>query len=464
MSELRQLVNRKLSDPSLQAALRKALDTVRRESAAALGELADLDAARDTAGAIRHEGVNLLRENLALFAQRLEAAGTTVLWAETAADARRLVSDIVLEHKALRVIMSKTMVGEEIELEQAVRGAGANVIQTDLGERVVQLAHEKPSHITAPCLHMSAADIGGLLHRTSGMEFTDDATEISRWLAGSLRPVFLDGQLGITGANFVVAETGAIVSVENEGNLRMGYTVPPVHVVVTGIEKVVREMDQVQVLLSLLARKATGQRVPCYVSLLAPAPLPGQKRYVVLVDNGRTDLFNAGPFRELLKCIRCGACMNVCPVYEMVGGHAYRWTYPGPIGIALAPVMAPPGVGKHLPDLCTLCGACTQTCPVKIPLDRLIVLARSRAIGLKSVRETRPQRRALQGLALATKGVFAYRLSHWGHQLAARWFPARLAKLEAKMGWHGDRKSPEPAQSLFRAWFKKRKRETGIGE
>lgn len=463
MKDLRRDVAAKLADPALQAALAKALATVRRKSSMALAELEDLEAARELAGRTRQENVSLLKGNLERLEQNLTEAGTETLWAEDDRAATALVADIVKEHKALRVTMSKTMVGEEIELERAVRAAGANVVQTDLGERVVQLAGQRPSHITVPCLHMNAAEVGRILHTRAGMELSEDPATISRRLARALRPVLMQSQLGITGANFAVAETGNLVIVENEGNVRMGWTIPPVHVVVTGVEKVVGNMAEARLMLAILARHATGQRTTCYTSVLTPAALPHQKRYVVLVDNGRTDVFTAGPFRDLLRCIRCGRCLNVCPVYERVGGHAYGWTYPGPIGIALAPLAAPATVGATAPDLCTLCGACTDACPVRIPLDRLIVLAREKANRLRPVQEVKQERRALKLMRLGTRGAWAYRVSHLGHRWAGKSASARLSRLETALGWAGERMAPEPAAELFRTWYRKRKKETGIG-
>ena len=458
--ELRSLTVEKLADEQLQKALQGALHTVRKKSGEVMCHLADREAARDLAGKIRYENVNEMRSNLELFAERAKAGGTHVLWAPSAADARTMVAGIAKEHGVVRAVLSKSMLGEEMEVERALRGAGVNAVQTDLGERVVQLAHEKPSHITAPCLHMSAAQVGNLLSRTTGMEYTDDPSGICKYLAETMRPVFMAAHMGVSGANLAVADSGRLVMVENEGNVRLGYTLPKIHVVLVGIEKVVNTLGEAAVLLSLLPRMATGQAASSYVSLLSPRPLPGQTRYLVLVDAGRSDVFNAGPHRDLLKCIRCGACMNVCPVYEKVGGHAYRWTYPGPIGIALAPFMAPPEVGARVVDLCSLCGACTDACPVRIPLDRLIVLARAVAAGLKPPAEVARERKALKWYSRAMKGRLAYRWSHWGHKLMTRRFPGRLHRVADKLGWAGPRTAPLPAPTLFR----KLKRRSDGGE
>ena len=441
----------RLADERLQAALKKALGTVRAKSAESLAELEDPDAARETAGRIRQGNIQHLGSNLEQLEARLTAAGTEVLWAETAGDVRNHVISIARENLILRAILSKSMVAEEVDLEHGLRAAGVNVVQTDLGERIVQLAGERPSHITAPCLHMSAGQIGRVLQVKTGMAYSDDPEDLCRYLASSLRPVFGRGQLGISGANLAVSRSGQLVMVENEGNVRMGYTLPSVHVVVVGIERTVGTIEEAGMLLSLLPRMATGQRFTSYVTVLSPVPLPGQKRTVILVDNGRSRVFRAGPFRDLLRCIRCGACMNICPVYERVGGHAYQWTYPGPIGIALAPFMGPAESAPALPHLCTLCGACTEVCPVRIPLDRLIVLARD-LVGQEASRDaaSRQMSSALKIFSWFFRGRVRYRLSHWGHKRLTGMFPGRAARLNESMGWEGPRCPPLPSRRLFR--------------
>ncbi len=457
MSTLRERIAARLADTSLQEALAKALATVRTRSQGALAELADVDGTREGAGQLRHASVARMGRLLETLEQRLVDGGTTVLWARDAADVRRYVAEISSRYGTRRAILSKTMVGEELELEKCIHDAGMAVVQTDLGERVVQLAGQKPSHITAPCLHMPAAEVGKVLHEKGRLPYSDDPEQLSRSLARALRPQFEQAHIGFGGANLLVAETGTIVCLENEGNVRMGYTLPPVHVVVTGIEKVVESMADARRLLALLPRHATGQRATCYVSMLAPTPFPGQDRYVILVDNGRTELFNGGPFRDLLRCIRCGACMNICPVYERIGGHAYEWTYPGPIGIAMAPLVGPDGPATDGPQLCTLCGACTEICPVRIPLDRLILLGRAKARERRAAMELGLERSALRWFRRAMGDRASYRLADWGHRLGLSWFPGRVTRLERRLGLHDERAAPRPAKMLFRTWWKRRR-------
>ncbi len=459
--EFLERMNKALEDRVLQAALNKALTTVRRKSAASLMELTEPQDVRDVAAEVKRIAVNSLHRNLQELESRLEHAGTEVLWARNAEEATQHVTDIAREHNIQRAIFSKSMVAEEIELEHALQHAGVRVIQTDLGERVVQLAGQKPSHITAPCLHMSAKEIGKLLKVKTGMEYTDDPERISRYLAEQMRPTFLAAQMGISGVNMAVSRTGTLVMVENEGNVRLGYTLPEVHVAVLGIEKVVETMRDADFVLSLLARKATGQRSTSYLSLLGPGPLPGQKRYVVFVDNGRSFVFSKGPYRELLSCIRCGSCMNVCPVYEKVGGHAYGWTYPGPIGIALMHLMGPPEMASQANYLCSLCGACTEACPVEIPLDKLIVMGRARTNRLKPGKEYRRERRAFRLVTQSMLKGGRYRFTHWGHKVGRAVAPGVVRGVERKLGWHDQRTAPVPAKVLFRTRFKRRKKEPG---
>jgi len=457
MTRLRDQVAQVLGDETLQAALSRALATVRGKSRVALAELADSEAVREAAGQARRRGINRLGPRLEQLEAALVAGGTTVHWAESGRDAVQVVARLARDRDVLRTVLSKSMTGEEIDLEEGLRRAGVDVVQTDLGERVVQLAGQRPSHITAPCLHLSAAQVGEILQQKSGLEYSDDPEKISRLLAYALRPRFLEGQMGITGVNFAIAATGSLVLVENEGNVRFGYTLPRYHVAVVGIEKVVGDLQEALLYLSLLPRLATGQRTTCYVSFLPSAPLPGQERHVVLVDNGRSELFNAGPFRDLLRCIRCASCMNVCPVYEKVGGHAYGWVYPGPLGIALSSHWADDEVAAAIPDLCSLCGACTDVCPVGIPLDRLILLARVRARPRKPADQAARERRAMRWFRRAMGGRTAYGLSHWAH-LRAHWAPATYRRVMARLGWWEHRAPPSPAPTLFRTWFARRRK------
>jgi len=352
-------------------------------------------------------------------------------------------------------VLSKSMLAEEISLERGLASAGMEVLQTDLGERVIQLADDRPSHITAPCLHLSAGEIGRIFERTLDLPWTDDAEALSRAAAADLRQGFLTADLGVTGVNLAVADSGALAVVENEGNVRMVTTLPRVVVNVMGIEKIVPDMPAALHLIDLLARNATGQRWPGYVTWMTPdwpenGPRP--ERHVVLVDNGRTRIHGAGPYRSLLWCIRCGACMNACPVYGRVGGHAYGHTYPGPIGAALAPLLTPRRDTALLPTASTLCGACGDVCPVKIPLTTHLVRLRGDAEARGGFgRAGMTERLAFRAWRWLMGGRVRYRVSHWLHRLAEWFAPKLMSRLAARLGWHGERARPLPAARSFRA-------------
>lgn len=447
------VVAEKLRDERLQAALRKSLATVRERMAKARERFEDFAEARTCVATVRQGSVGRLRQNLEALEQSLQAGGTKVLWAADAQEARFRLAEIARAHKVLRCVASKTMVGEEVGAEKALRSAGVNVVQTDLGERIVQLAGQKPSHITAPCLHLDAQQCGSILERAAGMPRTADPEEMCRFVSRTLRDAFATSDMALSGANMAIAQTGELVIVENEGNGRSGYTLCPLHVVVTGIDKVVSSRREAAAVLGLLAPSATGQDVTVYTSFLAPEPLPGQTRYVILVDNGRSAVFASGPHRELLRCIRCGGCLNVCPVYERVSGHAYLWTYSGPIGAALAPFMPSGDAATAAPDLCTLCGACDDVCPAKIPLSRLIALGRSAANAARPVEERTHLARLARWFGRAMGSGGAYGLSHLGHRILAR-LRGRMARVESAVGWSGDRLAPRPARRLFRSMFR----------
>lgn len=451
----RRCIADKLADEGLQRALAKALGVVRRKSEVSLAELGDAAGWMEDLGKRRREHLEALPELLRAFEARLQDAGTHVLWAKDGAEACRLVVELAKSRGVKSAILSKSMVAEEVGLEHALERSGITATQTDLGERVVQVAGQRPSHVTAPCIHMSAIEIGELLSNKLGMMPTSDAEQISRFLASHLRPAFLEATLGVSGANLAVASTGQLVMVENEGNVRMGYTLPALHVVMVGLEKMVPTPKDALDLLEVLPRVATGQRVPSYISWLAPKPLPGQERVVVLVDNGRSVAYQSPLYRRVLACIRCGRCMNICPVYERVGGHAYGWTYPGPIGLALVPYLAPPEIAAEAMNLCTLCGACAESCPVRIPLDSAIVVGRSKIRMYLAPELEKAQAKLFRRVGAVWATPLRYRWSHWAHRVGEKWFRKRVLAMEKQVGWAGERVAPKPAEQLFRTWWKR---------
>ncbi len=334
---------------------------------------------------IRLHTVNHLDYYLQLLEQRVTEAGGHVHWAADAEEARRIVLDIAAEHNVKRVVKVKSMVTEEIELNHALAAAGIDTLETDLGEFIVQLAGAGPSHILVPAVHLTKEAIARLFTEKLGVEAPPDPIALTAIARSTLRDAFLAADMGISGANFMVAETGTLVTVTNEGNGRMCTTLPPLHVAVVGIDKTVPDLESLNVLLKLLPRSATGQKMTSYVQFItgpARTDEEGGPRefHLVLVDNGRTRILRDEVARETLLCIRCGVCLNVCPVYNHVGGYAYGGAYSGPIGSILSPQLFGLGTAGDLPFASSLCGACAEYCPVKIPIPEILIHLRRRVV------------------------------------------------------------------------------------
>ncbi len=369
-----------LADQQLQAALQRAGPGFIDKRSAALAELPEFEALRAAARTIKDETLADLDHYLIAFEREVRASGGRVHWARDASEACRIIADLCKQVDAQHVAKGKSMVGEEIGLNPALENAGLEVIETDLGEYIIQLAHEPPSHIIAPAVHKSREQIAALFRQHHGRyglkqpldtipAIVDEARQV-------LREQFLNADVGITGANFLIAESGSAIIVTNEGNGDLTATLPRSHIVVAGVEKVVPTLNDANVLLRLLARSATGQPFTAYTSVFTgprrEQDVDGPESFhVVLVDNGRSGML-AGRFRDMLRCIRCGACLNHCPVYQAVGGHAYGWVYPGPMGAVLTPLMPGGGRADDLPNASSLCGRCEQVCPMSIPLPQLL--------------------------------------------------------------------------------------------
>ena len=307
--------------------------------------------------------------------------GGHVHFAQSVQEANSIVVEIARRQQVKRVIKGKSMVSEELGLNEVLEVRGIEAVETDLGEYIIQLAHETPFHIIAPAMHKSRQEVSDLFQQWLKSAPTRDIQELCRIARTTLRDVFAKADMGVTGANFVVAETGTVVLVTNEGNGRMATSMPRVHVAIVGMEKVVPALEDVTVFLRLLARSATGQRITTYTTFAggprAPGEIDGPEEFhLVIVDNGRLELLRDEGLREALHCIRCGACSNVCPVYRNVGGHAYGWVYSGPIGAVITPMMVGLKQAKELPSASSLCGACREVCPVKIDIPRLLLRLR----------------------------------------------------------------------------------------
>ena len=361
-----------IADEVLGAVIRKTTDVFISRRAASIAELAGFEDLRDWGRSCKLEVSGRLEEYALQFANRLEAAGAIVHFAHDAAEAADIAEGIAVKRGARTAVKSKSMTAEEISLNDALLQAGVTVTETDLGEFIIQIAGEKPSHILAPAIHKDRNQVAQLFHRILGTPPGLDVESLVSAARKTLRDRFLAAEIGITGANFAVAETGTLVIVTNEGNGRMTTTLPRVQIAILGIDKIIPRISDLPGFLTLLTRSATGQTISSYVTIITGPRKPGEEEgpeqlHVVLLDNGRSPLAS-GPFREILHCLHCGACLNHCPVYRAVGGHAYESVYPGPMGDVLSPVLWGMKAYPDLPDACTLCGRCAEACPVRIPL------------------------------------------------------------------------------------------------
>jgi L-lactate dehydrogenase complex protein LldF len=369
--------------PTIPAAVQQATGRFLHNREARVAELPEWEELRQAASDIRLHTLTHLDTYLERFEDRLAAAGGQVHWATDAAAAREVVLEITRREKASTVVKVKSMATEEINLNHALEEAGVQAFETDLGEYIIQLAGVGPSHIIVPAVHMKKEEISELFTEKLGVPAPADPVRLTALAREALRERFLAAGVGISGANFLVADTGTLVTVTNEGNGRMCTTLPDVHVAVVGIDKVVPDWESLTVLLRLLARSATGQKLTTYTSFVTgPRREEGEggprELHVVLLDNGRSRILRDEVARETLKCIRCGCCLNVCPVYKSVGGYAYGWFISGPIGAIFTPQMLGTKAARELPYASSLCGACVDVCPVKIPITKILLHLRRR--------------------------------------------------------------------------------------
>jgi L-lactate dehydrogenase complex protein LldF len=372
---------RAVRDRDLQARLRVLNGFVFKRNAA-FAELEQGEALRDRARAIKEKTIARLDHYLIRLEESVARAGGVVHWARTGEEAREIILDIARRNGVRRVVKSKSMVTEEIDLNEALGRAGIEAVETDLGEYIVQLAGERPSHILAPAIHKSKGDISDLFADKLGAVNLVEAEELTAVAREQLRQNFCTADMGVTGANFAVAETGTVALVENEGNIRLSTTLPRVHVAVMGVEKVIPSLADLAVFLRILARSASGQKMSSYVSLITGPRREGEtdgarQFHLVILDNGRTRILADEEKRESLYCLRCGACLNVCPVYQKIGGHAYGSVYSGPIGSIITPQLVGLGRAVDLPFASSLCGACREICPVKINIPHILLSLRS---------------------------------------------------------------------------------------
>jgi L-lactate dehydrogenase complex protein LldF len=371
-----------MSSPRLQASLHSLQDRFGKGAMALWAAMDDKDMRRRVKKS-RMKNLEYLDIVLAELAKNVRARGGKVFFAETARDAIDYTLEVAEKHQVKRVVKGKSMISMEIAIDPALEEAGIEVVETDLGEYIIQLAGDKPSHIIAPCIHMDRNRIGELFAEKLGIDYTDDPPSLTLAARKELREKLLGADMGLTGCNFACAETGHISLVSNEGNIRMATTMPPVHVALMGMERIVATLDEHRETVQLLTRGAALQKLSTYVSFLggpsgADDPDGPGEFHLVIIDNGRSKILGDPEFREVLACLRCGACLNICPVYGRIGGHAYNSPYCGPIGAVVTPLLD--GINKHA-DLCkgeTLCGACKEICPVQIDLPRMLAALREK--------------------------------------------------------------------------------------
>ena len=426
-------------------------------------DLPDPDAMRTLAGEIKQHALDHLDYYLEQLKTNVERNGGHVHFAASAPEARRIIMDIARKAGCERVIKSKSMVSEEIELAHHMERAGMDVVETDLGEFIVQIGKDKPSHIVAPIVHMNKAAISKLFSEYFGTPPCDDPNQLCDQARLHLRNKFRRADFGMTGGNFLVAETGQVCCVENEGNVRQSVTTPRVLVSLVGIEKVVPRLSDLAVMLKLLARSATGQHMTVYTSLFGGPRKAGEKDgpeefHLVLMDNGRTEIL-ASEYRETLRCIRCGACLNACPVYRKIGGHSYGHVYSGPIGALITPLFQGLGNFKDLPQASSLCGACYEACPVKINIPQHLINMRRDIVQNKLGGWLESRIYALWAWSLKSRFLYGLigGLQKWDLRRRARGTGWVTKMPSVAAGWTQIRDLPAPAPKTFHQLWKSRK-------
>ena len=451
-----------LANPKLQIILGQLGDTLGQRNHEAWAQLPGSDLVREQARAIKDATLAELDKHLETLEASVQRLGGHVYWAEDGAAACRHVADIVRSQGGKHVVKSKSMTTEEIHLNHALETAGAEVVETDLGEYIIQLAGHRPSHIVGPALHLSAAEVAEILSQPAGSPLPVERESLAAFARQQLRQKFAEADVGISGVNFAVAETGSIVLISNEGNARLTTALPRVHIAIMGMEKVIPKLADLPYFLKVLARAATGQKLSVYTSIITGPRQEGEidgpeQFHLIILDNGRSRILG-GPLRESLFCIRCGACLNACPVYRSVGGHAYGGVYSGPIGAVLTPLYDGLAANQHLPHASSLCGACQAACPVKIQIPQMLVQLRE-LMHKESATHSRLESLAYRFWARTLRSPRLYRLSTWlAARTLGRWNRSAgwIKRLPGRLhGWTGKRDFPSPSEERFRDWWQK---------
>ena len=442
-----------LADAPLRAALRRATSLFADKRNGAIATVDDWEALRERARAIKSETLARLDHYLTQFADKAESAGARVHWARDGTEACDVIARIAMARGARTVVKSKSMATEEIQLNAALEARDLSVVETDLGEYIIQLAGETPSHIVAPAIHKTKEQVAALFADKLGIPATDDIPTLTAAAREALRRRFAEADLGVSGVNFAIAETGAILVLENEGNARLTTSLPRTHVALMGIEKVIPRVADLDVFLQLLPRSGTGQRLTAYQSLLTGAKRQPDDEgptelHIVIMDNGRSRMLAHPTTRQALACIRCGACLNVCPVYQQIGGHAYGSVYAGPIGAVITPQLFGIERAAQLPYASSLCGACRDVCPVKIDIPALLLHLRAEVTRTADAGDRRAERLAFRAYVAVMRRP---RALEWAVRVARA--AQRLMGVRDRIG-RQDRMSARvaPALGAWTAW------------
>ncbi|QLB15424.1 iron-sulfur cluster-binding protein [Mannheimia granulomatis] len=457
----KQRVEQQVNNEVVRKALVKAQETIGANRQRMVDELGNWEEWRDDAKAIRNHVLANLDAYLYQLSEKVTQNGGHVFFAETAEEATNYIKNVAKAKNAKKIVKSKSMVTEEIGMNHVLEAEGIKVVETDLGEYLLQIVGDKPSHIVVPAIHKDRYRIRQEMHDVLGYEGSETPEEMTAFVRQKIREDFLEADIGISGCNFAVPETGSVCLVTNEGNLRMATTVPKTHIAVMGMERIAPTFKEVDVLITMLARSAVGAKLTAYNTWLTGPRLEGEtdgpeEFHLVIVDNGRSKILES-EFKEVLRCIRCGACLNTCPAYRQIGGHGYGSIYPGPIGSVISPLLGGYEEFKELPYACSLCTACNSVCPVKIPLAQLILKHREKIAdaGLTPMVE----RLSIFGFNFANSHPTLWKVGmNVGAKVASKFIKNGKAPVNfgALGEWTKARDLPQPEGESFRDWFNNR--------
>ncbi|MFJ8734185.1 LutB/LldF family L-lactate oxidation iron-sulfur protein [Bacillus altitudinis] len=453
-----------LEDAVMRGAVSSAQERLYKRRMTASEELGNWEKWRELGEDIRQHTLAHLDDYLYQLSENVSRRGGHVFFAKTKEEASAYIQDVAQKKAAKKIVKSKSMVTEEIEMNEALEEIGCEVVESDLGEYILQVDdHEPPSHIVAPALHMTKEQIREVFHEKLGYDMSETPEEMTKFVRALLREKFLEADIGVTGCNFAVADTGSICLVTNEGNADLVTSIPKTHIAVMGMERLVPTMEELDVLVGLLCRSAVGQKLTSYISVVGPkgeGEVDGPEEFhLVIVDNGRSNILGT-EFQPVLQCIRCAACINVCPVYRHVGGHSYGSIYPGPIGAVLSPLLGGYDDYQELPFASSLCAACTDACPVKIPLHELLIKHRQAIVE----KEGRAPKAEMMAMKMFGMGASTPRMYRFGTKAAPVLLKRMASNGQISKGagplknWTEIRDLPAPSKERFRDWFKKKQK------